>query len=49
MEVHIFGTFNKESVESVKGSSKLYEPLDKFKLEKIKEYLTSLGIDWIEE
>jgi hypothetical protein len=49
MEVHIFGTFNKESVESVKGSSKLYEPLDKLKLEKIKNYLTSLGIDWIEE
>jgi hypothetical protein len=49
MEVHIFGTFKKESIESVKGSSKLYEPLDKLKSEKIKDYLTSLGIDWIEE
>lgn len=49
MEVHIFGTFKKESVESVKGSSKLFEPLDKLKLEKTKNHLTFLGIDWIEE
>ncbi|MBK6976111.1 MAG: hypothetical protein IPH28_02500 [Cytophagaceae bacterium] len=49
IEVHIFGPFNKESVESVKGSSILTESLDKLKLAKIKNHLTSLGIDWIEQ
>jgi hypothetical protein len=49
IEVHIFGPFNKESVESVKGSSILTEPLEKLKLAKIKDHLTDLGIDWIEE
>lgn len=48
-EVHIFGTFNIESIESVSGSSNVRSALDVAAVAVIKENLASLGKSWVEQ
>jgi len=47
IEVHIYGKINRESILSVRGSSK--NNSEKEKVEKIKEYLRGNKKEWIEE
>lgn len=48
IEVHIYGTFDLNAVESVKGSSKLTSRDDRDLLRIVKTHLSKAGILWIE-
>jgi hypothetical protein len=48
LEVHIYGTFNCGSIESVTGASNMKDPLDVALVAWVKDKLASLGKPWIE-
>ena len=49
VEVHIYGHFNNEAVESVSGKSTAGKKDEQGMLKTVKEFLDKAGIDWIEE
>ncbi|MGB6723634.1 MAG: hypothetical protein WBE72_22740 [Terracidiphilus sp.] len=49
LEVHIFGTFNVDSIESIKGTSKATKALDIAMIAWVKERLSALGKTWVEQ
>ncbi|MGZ8847207.1 MAG: hypothetical protein ACXW3C_12165 [Pyrinomonadaceae bacterium] len=49
MEVHLYGTFDLNAVESVKGSSKLNSRDDRALLRIVKAHLSKAGKLWVEE
>ena len=49
LEVHIFGTFNSTSVESVSGTSKTTKPLEIATLGWVKDKLAAVGKPWVEQ
>jgi hypothetical protein len=49
MEVQIYGTFDLNALESVKGRSNVGPKNDRDLLRMVKEHLKNLGKDWIEE
>lgn len=48
LEVHIFGTFNMDSIESVRGPSNVTTALDKALVAWIKDKVDSAGKSWVE-
>jgi hypothetical protein len=48
LEVHIYGTFNSASLESVSGSSKSTKPLEIAMFSWVKDKLAAVGKPWVE-
>lgn len=48
LEVHIYGTFNSASLESVSGSSKSTKPLEIATFAWVKDKLAAMGKPWVE-
>ena len=49
IEVHIYGAFDNNAIESVQGKSSLPKKVESAMLEDAKEYLNNAGQKWIEE